>query len=68
MIYFILFCFFVYVWYKIYDTWFNHEFYAMLYVGGDKLDQARNSMSEKEFKKYINENSKLMKKALNERR
>lgn len=45
------------------DNNLTDEYNAMAYVGPDEFNKAKNSMSKKEFKAYVEKNSKLMKKA-----
>lgn len=39
---------------------------AMYYVGKTEYDKSKQSMTEKEFKKFVKEKSKLMQKAMND--
>ena len=66
MIHFIMFCFFIYGLYKFIDEWDDPEYNALCYGGREEYDKAKNSMTEKEFKQYVKEKSKLMQKAMND--
>jgi hypothetical protein len=44
----------------------DDEHNALCYVGKEEYDKQKNSMTDKEFKKYVKEKSKLMQKTMDD--